>query len=386
MRILQVHCHYRETGGEDVAVAQEAALLRAAGHELEQVLVENPRTTAASARDLALAPWNPRAARRVVDTAERFRPDVVHVHNTWFGISPAVFAALRAAGYPVVATLHNYRTACATGVLLRQGAVCELCVGSHPGHAVVHGCYRGSRLLSVPAALTVAVARRRGVWRRDVRRFFVPEEASGPRLVAGGIPPNLVVVHPHFVEDPGPRPHPPSASGEVVFAGRLSPEKGAHVLLQAWRKAAPPGLTLTVYGDGPQRSALEALAGPNVVFAGHTARTAVASHLQCARALVFPSTCLESGLAPVEALANGTPVVASNLVGMAPRVTAVGAGWSSRAGDVTDLARSLGQLGHDDDVDAAGRAARRLYEVRHTPAAALRQLEETYQSVTSPRG
>jgi hypothetical protein len=161
LRVLQVHTHYREEGGEDSVVRAEAELLRSAGHDVVVHQARNPSGALATGASLAMSPWNPLAAREVRRLAERVRPDVAHVHNTWYALSPSVLAALSAAAVPVVMTLHNYRLLCANAQLFRDGRPCEDCVGSHPWHGVRHRCYRGSALASAPAAATIAFNGRR---------------------------------------------------------------------------------------------------------------------------------------------------------------------------------------------------------------------------------
>ena len=318
----------------------------------------------------------------MVARARAFKPDVVHVHNTWFALSPAVISALAAEGFPVVVTLHNFRTSCSNGLLQRDGHPCALCVGGHAGHAVLHRCYRGSALLSVPAALTITVARRRSVWQRGVSRFLALEESAIPTLVAGGVPADRVTLRHNFVAAAAPRDQPPSASDTVMYVGRLSPEKGPQVLLEAWRRSAPPGLRLSIFGDGPLRSSLEEMQVPGVTFRGRVEREEVLSALRSARALVFPSTCREAGpLAPLEAAAAGTPTLMSNLVGMADQLVSAGGGWSCTAGDPESLARTLSRLRDPATVDRAGEAARELHAARYSPQAALASLEAVYQQV-----
>ena len=185
MRVLQLHTPYRQPGGEDAVVRAEAEVLRRSGHEVVQYQVQNPPGAAGAIGSLVLSPWNPLQARRVQHLAERIRPDVAHVHNTWYAQSPAVLWALRRAGVPTVMTLHNYRLVCANGQLFRDGAPCEDCVGASPWHGVQHGCYRDSMVLSVPAAGTIALHDRLRTWCRTVDRFVVLSEFAAERLVRG---------------------------------------------------------------------------------------------------------------------------------------------------------------------------------------------------------
>ena len=117
MKVLQLHTRYRQRGGEDAVVESEANLLRSAGHEVRQVIAENPETPSRAIGALALSPWNLVWMRRLSEEVKGHRPDVAHVHNTWFAMSPAVLRSLERAGVPVVMTLHNYRLTCSNGML-----------------------------------------------------------------------------------------------------------------------------------------------------------------------------------------------------------------------------------------------------------------------------
>ena len=292
MKVLQVHNSYRERGGEDAVVAAEAELLRQGGHTVHQLLEQNPATALGSAGRLAVAAGNPMAARRVRQVVRNATPDVAHVHNTWFSITPSGVLALRKESIPVVMTLHNYRLSCLNAQLLRDGSPCQLCVGSHPWHGVRYRCYRDSVAASAAGALTIAVQSARHTWERAVDRFIVLTEFAKQLSVRSGLPEDRLVVKPNFTADPGPRSQPPSASNEVLFVGRLSPEKGADVAIAAWR-AVTKDLRLVVIGDGPERARLEAMAPDGVEFAGLLPAAAVGERMRSARALVFPSRWYE---------------------------------------------------------------------------------------------
>src|SRR5207248_952547 len=91
-----------------------------------------------------------------------FKPDVAHVHNFWMSFSPSVHAACHQEGVPTVQTLHNYRLMCANGVMLRNGQICDDCVGTNPVSGVVHRCYRNSAVASALVARMISNNRARG--------------------------------------------------------------------------------------------------------------------------------------------------------------------------------------------------------------------------------
>jgi glycosyltransferase involved in cell wall biosynthesis len=380
MRILQVHTHYRLPGGEDAAVATETALLRAAGHQVLTHRARNPEGARAAVA-LAAAPWNEVQARTLSRQVERLRPDVVHVHNTWFATSPAVLAAVRRLGVPVVMTLHNYRLVCAAATLFRDGAPCTDCVGTHPWHGVEHACYRGSRPQSVVAAATIGLHQRRRTWHRDVDRFLALTDFGRERFVDGGLPSERIGVKSNSVDDPGPRDRPPSASNVVVCLGRLSAEKGIEVLLDAWARA-PERLRLLIVGTGPLEAALRDRAPEQVEFIGALTPQEVTSLLLQARALVFPSMSFEGqGLVALEAAAAGLPVILSDHGSMSGLFGPGAEELLFPPGDVGALAAQLARLDDDRFVDDHGRFTRRRFEERYTHRTALEALERVYRSV-----
>ena len=385
MKILQVHNHYRQPGGEDTVVRQEAELLRSAGHEVIEYRVENPLGALNAAASMAVAPWNPWAAHHLRLFAERYGPDVVHVHNTWFSLSPSVLGALRKAGAPVVMTLHNYRLMCSNGLLFREGHPCELCVGTHPWHGLRYRCYRGSAVASGVAAVTIALHGALRTWERDVDLFLALTEFSRNRFIAGGVPQEKIHVKPNFVWDPGERTKPASESRTILYVGRLSLEKGIQVLLDAWGALAEHELKLIVVGDGPLLGELRQRASESVSFLGPQPAEHVQKLMLEARALVLPSVCYEGQpMVLVEALACGLPVIAS-AVGALPEVLSdSGAARMPAPGDSRAWSAELTELMADTWIDDASRRARRLYEQRHAPKTALRELETAYALALDP--
>ncbi|CAM5538740.1 hypothetical protein SALBM217S_05098 [Streptomyces griseoloalbus] len=110
----------------------------------------------------------------------------MHLHNVFPLLSPAVIAACADAGVPAVATLHNYTQVCPPGTLHRDGSPCTACVGRAPLPAVRHGCYRGSRLATVPLAVSLSVAG--AGWWSGVERFFCISAAQRDVLAGAGMP------------------------------------------------------------------------------------------------------------------------------------------------------------------------------------------------------
>lgn len=381
VKVLQVHAKYRQTGGEDNVVAAEAELLREAGHEVVQMVGENDTNPVKAAVQVAGSAWNLRQQLLAKRTAERERPDVAHIHNTWFALSPAAIHGIHSAGVPVVMTLHNYRLTCANALLIRDGAPCTLCVTGSAWNGVRYRCYRDSVPLSLVASGRMGVHRTLGTWSKIVDLFLPLSHFAESLFTEAGLPASKMLVKPNFTADPGPRSIDPAQSDYLLFVGRLSPEKGVDVLLDAWRRAALPGFRLRIVGDGPSRRELEnAHAGaPNVDFVGRVDKARVRQLMLSARTLVVPSVWFEGApLTILESFASGLPVIASRLGAMEELVERLGNEWMAPHGDPEALARVLHGVADDAVVSTAGRRARALYDARYNPRTALAGLESAY--------
>lgn len=376
LRVLQVHNQYRNRGGEDTVVHSERQVLSEAGHDVTTVRTENPPGLAAIG-SLLRVPWNRSAAERTAEAAAAAQPDVIHVHNTWFELGPAVFPALAEVA-PVVWTAHNYRIACANSMLLRDGMPCTDCVGATPWPAVRHVCYRDP-VSSAIAALTIQVQWSRSVIERSVDTVLALTGFAKSVLVEAGLDERQVVVKPNFVEGGEPRSSPPSRSDFVLFVGRLSAEKGVGVLAETWRRGMNHGLRLVAVGDGPEAAMLEGIA--DVEVRGWLERDAVADLMRHARALVFPSVWFEGQpMVLIEALAGGLPLIGSDLGAIPELVAASGFDGVFAAGDVEQLSRRLASLEDAQAVDSASQLARDSWREKFAPAVGLRSLERVYRA------
>src|SRR5690606_7353468 len=250
------HAHYRRRGGEDAVFEDEVAMLRSFGQQVEVFERRNDDLAGHGALRLARATiWAPGPAGELAAAIARFRPDVVHAHNTFPSLSPALAWVAARAGVPYVQTLHNFRLVCPQGMLQREGRGCMDCVGRLPLPAVRHACYRDSRAATGVLATMRAPHRLLGTWTRKVARFIALSEFSRWVCIAGGVPAGRIVVKPNFVADPAAVA--PAREQVLLFAGRLVADKGIATL--AAIAAAAPELRFRVLGAGPQRALLERL-------------------------------------------------------------------------------------------------------------------------------
>lgn len=381
LRILVVHNAYQHRGGEDTVVESEVALLSAHGHAVETWFRNNDDVRSMSSLALARQTlWSDRTEREVAERVRRFRPDVIHAHNTFPLISPSLFWAAERAGVPVVQTLHNFRLMCLNALFLREGKVCEDCMGRLPWRGVARACYRGSRPASAALAGMLALHRGLGTYRNKVARYIALNGFCRDKFIEGGLPADRVVVKPNFVDFDAPLAVPRAG---VLFVGRLSVEKGVATLAAA--KARLPDARLRVAGDGPESDLLEGVAG--VARLGSLPGEMVRVEMSRAVALVVPSICYENfPRTIVEAFACGLPVIASRIGALADIVTDGETGLLFEPGNPRDLADKLAWAqANPERMAEMGRKARAQYEAEFSAEVNYRRLIEIYDGVLAER-
>jgi len=382
LRILVLHSRYLsgDASGENRVVQDETKLLSEGGH-LVRVWQPAPERSAGLGL-LATgigAVWSRTAAAEVRRIMQEFGPDVVHCHNLLPSFSPAVIRVAHSEGSAVVMTLHNYRLMCLPSTFLRDGHVCEDCLGHVPWRGVIYRCYRDSALGSAALATSLSLHRMLHTFDR-ITLFVAVSKFVRDKYIEAGFPSDRVRVKSNFAWPAARREGP---GDYFLFLGRLSPEKGVRTLLEAWKRA--PGRVLVI-GGGPEADTLRALAPRNVEFGGSVPASRVSELLQGARALLLPSLSYEAQPRVIlEAYAASVPVLASRIGGLSDFIVEGQSGLLLSPYDPLDWIRAAERLVDDDESTRLGYGAYRLWEQRFHPERGLRELEKAYRDALSRR-
>lgn len=381
MKILSVHTSYQLPGGEDQVFALEAELLRAHGHQVARYTASNDRLKGQNPLVmLGNTIWNGSARRAIAERLRWEGPDLMHVHNTFPLLSPSIYYAARRSGIPVVQTLHNYRLLCPAATLFRDGGKCEDCLGRRiPWPGVAHACYRGSRAASSGAAAMLAVHNLIHTWTRTVSVYIALSNFAKEKFIQGGLPAEKIFVKPNFLaSDAGLGS---GAGNFALFVGRLTPEKGIEVMLEAWRKLRGSGLPLQIAGDGPLAGRVEQASRelPEIVWLKWLPRAEILVKMRQASFLVLPSTWYEGfPMILAEAFSAGLPVIASDL-GSMTSIVGGGGGLLFKPGDPDSLAERVRSFLADPAAAQRMRAeARREFEEKYTGERNYARIMEIY--------
>ena len=381
MRVLIAHSRYLSgsTSGENRMAEDEAKLLTDAGHD---VMLWSPEPEVGSRFDVvktgAAAVWAPQKELR--SRIRHHRAQVVHFHNLFPTLSPAALRTAHGEGAAVCITLHNYRLMCLPATFLRDGKVCELCLGKVPLQGVRYKCFRDSIAGSAALATSLTLHRSAGTFDR-VTRFFAVSNFVRQKYIEAGFAPERVQVKRNFTWE---APRRAGAGDYFLYLGRLAPEKGVDTLIAAWRKA--PGKLLVV-GDGPDADALRRDAPAGVEFAGEVQAGQVADIVAKARALLVPSKWYEA--APrgiIEAYAAGVPVLAGRIGALSEAVEDDVTGLLLPFEDAAAWTDAAERLMNDAEAERLGAGAFESWERSFSPVRGLAGLEAAYEEALAARG
>ncbi len=361
IRIAIIHNEYGRFSGEEAVVDGLAELLGRKGHEVMRFTrssAEIPGTPLGQARAFLGGVYNPasrRAFRRFL--AER-KPDVINIHNLYPLISPAVLPECRRAGIPVVMTVHNYRLICPSGLFLSRGEICERCAGGREYWCLLRNC-EGAVSKSLGYALRNAVARRFGMYSKNVQVFACLTDFQRRKLIDAGVPEERTVVIPNSIDISRDGAKHVISGHYVGFVGRVSREKGLDILLCAARSR--PDIPFQIAGHANEGDPLLKDLPPNLALHGHLAGSDLAEFYRHARMIVMQSRCYE-GFPTVllEAMQHGKPAIGPRLGGIPEIIEDGRTGLLFEPGSLRSYAASISRLWDSPELCAAmGEAARK---------------------------
>jgi glycosyltransferase involved in cell wall biosynthesis len=316
LRILQIFSRYIHFGGEESSVFRIGDALQQ-NHDVEYFIGSTKEFLGTDIPSKIRAPfhayYNLPIAQRLRKYQEIGDFDLWQIHNVIPALSPSVYQAAFDLNVPVVHYLHNYRMGCTNGFFLNHGQPCERCLGGNFWPAFQTACWRNSRLISGFMGLILRHVRSIGTFHK-VAAWISISDFQKKKHVEMGIPANHIHNIYHFYDSSAPPP-PTSPSGDTLFLGRLSREKGVDLLLRAWAIVKNRNRRLVIAGTGPEESFLKKLASDlnlaNVVFAGFLDKEQQVSLWSNSSTLVVPSIWDEPfGMVVLEAWAKERPVVA----------------------------------------------------------------------------
>ena len=384
-KILFVHNFYQIGGGEHTVFSNEKRLLEENGHEVVTYTRDNSELKSSFIKKLLL-PVNTIFSFKTYFEARKIikseKIDIVHCHNTFPLISPAIYYAAKSCGVPVVQTIHNFRFLCPNALFYREGCVCEECLENGVFNAVKYGCYRNSKVQTMVVAAMLCIHRKLGTYKKINYIFLTEFNKEKFRYLLGDyVDKQFVKPNFEYIEEKPAQPE-EIDHNKFVFVGRLDENKGVSFLLEAWEKVDKEK-HLYIFGDGKLADEVKKSAeeNSNVHFMGFQPIEIVLNNLKTAESMVFTSEWYEGfPMTLIEAMAMGVPVVCSNIGNHASIVESAKLGSLYKNKDEKSFIEAINLASENNN--SLRKIARNAFEDKYTPDSNYKQLKEIYEEVS----
>lgn len=390
MRILIVHNFYGSSSpsGENVVFELESKLLQKNGHTVSEFCRHSDEIRNRGLKGVIhgalTTPWNELSRQSFERAIQRYEPHIIHVHNVFPLISPAVFHAKRNQS-AVVLTLHNYRIFCPAAIPTRNGMICTECIDRKTIlPSLMHRCYRKSLFATIPLAISVALHNKINTWRNLVDAFIVFTEFQKEFVIKAGLPKEKVFVKPNYF--PGTPALVPWSERDdsVVFAGRVSAEKGICDLIDAWEMWGAAAPRLKIVGDGPLADELKyrTKSSDRIIWCGARTLTETCEIISRSKLLLLPSRWFEGFPMVIrEAFAFGTPIGVSDIGPLHSLVVPAGAGFSFFPSNSNDLFEKVKKhWDSNGELEERSRSSRLQFETIYNEDANYKNLMNIYEN------
>ncbi|MDP3794431.1 MAG: glycosyltransferase family 4 protein [bacterium] len=291
-----------------------------------------------------------------------FHPDIAHLHNIYYHLTPSIIDALTHAGVPIVMTLHDYQLISPNYTLFLNGTVWERTRPHRYWRCLTERAVKHSYLKSFAAMCESYLQWLTNAY-GGVSLFIAPSAFVKEKFLSYGFRGRMTVLPNPLPAALLARPIAPQAKrgSYLLYYGRLAPEKGVDVLVKAL--ASQRGVSLNIAGEGPERATLETLAQrlgvrERISFLGFLSHQALQPIIEASRAVVVPSVWYENfPYAVLESMAYGKLVIASRIGGIPEIITHGATGLLFEPGNVEELSQLIGGI-DDETVTHIGGAAR----------------------------
>src|SRR5690554_372612 len=389
MKVLIAHNHYGDfaTGGEAMVFNAESSLLEENNIEIQKYEKSNSSIDNLGlinkVRSVINIHWSEDTINEVGRVMDEFKPDILHVHNYKFVITPSIFKAAKDRGIKTVLTLHNYRLMVPCGnFMTKEGNVCERCMTQSPTNILVRRCAQGSIVKSyLQYRLFTKTKKQLNQLTGLVDRFIVLSDFAKKKLTQTGVSYKSIIIKPNFI-------HPTNTNivqnkvERAVFLGRLSFEKGILKLIENWKYINYP---LYIIGTGPLESKIrnKVKNNSNIMLLGNTENEEVKSFLAASALMIFPSTLYEGmPMTILEAMSVGVPVIASDLGPRGEIVINEKTGLLYDINNNSDFKQKVELLIKDKTLrNQLGENAKKEYSLKYTPEINLKMLSQLYNNL-----
>ena len=341
MKILMVNKFLHPNGGSETYIFKLGEELVRGGHEVQYFGMEHEKRAVGNHLDIytdnmdfhtgklqkLLYPfkiiYSKEAYQKIGKVLKDFKPDVVHLNNINFQLTPSVIDAVKkykkktGRKVKIIATAHDYQWVCPNHMLMipSSGQMCFACEGGKYMNCSKNKCIHNSLVKSILGSVEAFFYKWNGIY-KEIDKVICPSEFLNKKLATNPVFKNkTVTMHNFVVQDEVKQSEtklPNLPKEYVIYFGRYAKEKGIQTLLEVCKKL--PHIDFVFAGNGPLEAEVNKV--ENIINVGFQTGSNLKELITGAKFFVFPSQWYENcPFAVIESQLLGTPVAASDLGG-----------------------------------------------------------------------
>ncbi|MCK5062262.1 glycosyltransferase family 4 protein [Candidatus Parcubacteria bacterium] len=369
MKIVQVNKFNYLRGGAEKCFLELCSNLEKNGNKVAKFCMHHPQNTSTKwdkffvsrisynesrMRDKLIAPfrlwYSLEAQKKFEKLIRNFKPDLIHIHNIFHQISPSILPVAKKKKIPVVMHLHDYKMLCPSSFLYSKDAFCKKCKSGKYFNCFLYKCHKESYLKSlivtIEAYLHSSVF---NIYLDNIDLFIAPSQFMKNTCVEFGLPENKIIVINNPISNEEVEFIANYKYKYLLYFGRLSREKGIHILLEAMAKIKTD-IKLKIAGEGPEFKRLNDLIKQykidnKISFVGYKSSQELWNLIIGSNAVIIPSIVPENmPYSMMEAMAFKKVVIAANVGGI-PEIIANGEnGFLFDPNDIKTLVERIDKL------------------------------------------
>jgi len=370
MKILQIHNEYKFFGGEDTVVQMERDLLIKKSHSVTQLIrsnkeeIKNIYDNYYILKNLHYSKKSIQILNEKIDINNP--PDIVHIHNLFPLWTYSVFDIIKKNKIPIIMTLHNYRIVWDYfGILDKE--------------LVNYGFFRNSKIKTIIVSKLIS---KKKELLNYVDKFITFTEFTKNELLKSGLSKQKFVIKPNFLNKKKIEIKKFNNKNNVIYASRISEEKGIKTLLRAWQNL---DIKINIYGDGPLLDEVKKgnNSNKNLIFHGSQDRKIIENEISNSKILVFPSEWYECmPMTILEAFRAGTLVIASNIGSIGHIIKDKHNGILFEPGNHKDIEKKINwALNNSDKSNIITKNALNDFNSKYNEESSYERLLEIYREV-----
>lgn len=361
MKILMVNKFLYPNGGSETYIFELGKELARQGHQVEYFGMEHENRIAGNHAESYTANmdfhtgklqkllypfriiYSSEARKKIRAVLDDFKPDIVHLNNFNYQLTPSIIYEIKAHKIPIVFTAHDYQIVCPNHMMIngKTGRNCEKCLKGSSMHCAMDCCIHDSRIKSIFGTMENMLYRRLRAYQNLDRIIcpsrFMEQKLSQDKRLHG----RTVAMHNFIPEMSNPAPE---KKEYVLYFGRYSKEKGVQTLLSVCKKL--PDISFIFAGKGELQEEIRKIS--NIEEVGFIQGKELHELISRAAFTVYPSEWYENcPFSVMESQALGTPVIGADIGGIPELIISGKTGEVFESGNAEDLKGKIESLWRD---------------------------------------